>query len=151
MKKDGKAKFIITISLWVILTDQLTKYIIAKSLAVNQSIAVAPFLKISHIHNIGAAFGLFRGLQLLFVAFALLVIIATIYYFDKIPEKDKFLQGAIALILGGAIGNLIDRILWGYVIDFIDFIFWPAFNVADSAITVGAIIFALYLFRSQKK
>jgi len=71
------------------------------------------------------------------------VIAVIIYYFDKIPNKDRFLQFSIALVLGGAIGNLIDRIVLGYVIDFIDLTFWPAFNVADSAITLGVGLFLL--------
>lgn len=151
MKKDGKIKLISSISLLIIVLDQLTKYIISKSLTLNQSIELLPFLKLTLIHNTGAAFGLFRGMQWLSVLFALLVTAIIIYYLNKIPEKDKLLQTSIALILGGAIGNLIDRMLFGYVIDFIDMVFWPAFNIADSAISIGAVLLVISFLRTKKK
>ena len=151
MKKDGKLFLIISVSFFAVLLDQLAKFVLSKNLELHQSIELLPFLKITLIHNTGAAFGLFNGFQLVSILVALIIIIAVIYYFDRIPKKDRLFQTSIALILGGTLGNLIDRLIFRYVIDFIDFGFWPAFNIADSAISIGAILLIVCLFWRNKK
>ena len=148
MKKYGKLKLIGSVSLLIVILDQLTKYLVSKN--ITQSITLLPFLKISYVQNTGVAFGLFKGFQWLSVLFALIVIGIVIHYSDKILKKDKFLQVSIALMLGGAIGNLIDRLFLGYVIDFIDIVFWPAFNIADSAISIGAVLLIIHLLIKEK-
>ncbi len=134
------------ITLLVILFDFLTKKIIETYVEPYEIITVLPFLQIVNIKNTGAAFGMFTGVSnTIFIVISIIAITFIFLYMrktEKMPEKIS-----LSLILGGAAGNLIDRLRIGKVVDFIDFFIgdwhWPAFNVADSALTVG--IF-LYLF-----
>ena len=137
----------------VIMFDQITKAVIQNTVLLYHSIEVIPgFFSITHIHNPGGAFGFMAnkssGLRnLLFLLLSSLAICLIFYFYKKTPQKYSLLSACFALILGGAFGNLIDRIRFGKVVDFLDFYIgnyhWPAFNVADSAITVGI---AIYLF-----
>jgi signal peptidase II len=139
----------------VVLVDQITKFIILKTLPLYYSITVIPdFFDLTHIHNTGGAFGFLSGntsnIQRLAFLLASSAAIGLIFYFyKKTPHTHRFLLSGLALILGGAIGNLIDRIRLGRVVDFLDFyvgnLHWPAFNVADSAVSVGMIIFLFHL------
>jgi signal peptidase II len=138
----------------VVIIDQVTKYLIMQSMRLHESIPIIPNLfSLTYIRNPGAAFGLlagsstafrmvFFGLTSLF-ALALLGVILV-----RLPKKDWIGQLSIAGILGGAIGNLIDRLRFGEVIDFLDFYIesyhWPAFNVADSAISVGVVCLIIH-------
>jgi signal peptidase II len=137
-----------TISVLVIL-DQLTKWIIVKNLPLGQRIYVMPSLNISHIKNRGAAFGVFHDMPSPFRAgfFGLVTLVCfylLLYWLSTTPREDRWQRFSLAMILGGAIGNVIDRVLYGEVTDFIDFYYgnwhFPTFNVADSAITVGVIL-----------
>jgi len=122
--------------------DQLTKLLATKNLILNQSIPIIKgVFHISLIHNRGAAFGILKNQASLFVVTSIFAIIL-IYRSLKKDTKHKLYNVSLGLILAGAIGNLIDRLFCGYVIDFLDFLIWPVFNVADSAITVGAILLA---------
>lgn len=122
--------------------DQLTKFLATKNLILNQSIPIIKgVFHISLIHNRGAAFGILKNQTPLFVVTSIFAIIL-IYRSLKTDTKHKLYSVSLGLILAGAIGNLIDRLFCGYVIDFLDFLIWPVFNVADSAITVGAILLA---------
>jgi len=103
-------------------------------------------LHMTYILNTGAAFGIFKGMNLLLIWISIIIIGAILYNYDKIP-KDTVPQIGFALIIGGAIGNLIDRIFLGHVIDFIDFRIWPAFNIADSAISIGAVLLIIYYWK----
>jgi signal peptidase II len=139
----------------VVLMDQITKAIILKTLPLYHSIAVIPgFFNLTHIHNPGGAFGFLAnqssGLRSFFFLFVSLLAVGLIFYFyKKTPAAYSMLSNGFALILGGAIGNLIDRFRFGKVVDFLDFFIgnthWPAFNVADSAIFVGMAIFIFHL------
>lgn len=133
----------------VFIADRITKYIIIKSLVLGQSIKVIPgILHITPVFNDGAAFGVLRGCSVFFIAFSFVVVAAILLILSR-PLRIDALRGlTLALILGGAAGNLIDRLKFGYVIDFIDFRIWPAFNVADSAISIGA---ALIVFSALTK
>jgi len=104
------------------------------------------FLHLTYIQNTGAGFGILKGSNTILIFISLIIIGAILYYFNKIT-KEKSINLPIALILGGAIGNLIDRIFLGHVIDFMDLRIWPAFNVADSAITIGAIWLIIYFWK----
>jgi signal peptidase II len=131
--------------------DQLTKFVVTKNLLYNQSIPVIKgVFHITLIHNRGAAFGILKNQVPLFI-FASILAIALIYLElknNKPPHKNLWRGGkhrqyysvSLSLILAGAMGNLVDRLFLGYVIDFLDFRIWPVFNVADSAITIGAIL-----------
>ncbi len=134
----------------IVAADQLSKVWIKSILAVGQSLPDTGFPRLTHIKNTGAAFGLFQGQSfaltiVAFVGAAFLLAFAFIIY-RKFPFLDSKLgRSALGLILGGTIGNLIDRLRFGYVTDFIDVGFWPTFNIADSAVVIGTILFALSL------
>jgi signal peptidase II len=137
----------------VIIFDQITKAVIQNTVPLYHSITVIPgFFSITHIHNPGGAFGFMAnkssGLRnLLFLLISSLAICLIFYFYKKTPQKYSLLSACFALILGGALGNLIDRIRFGKVVDFLDCYIgsyhWPAFNVADSAITVGVCIYVI--------
>ena len=139
----------------IVIVDQITKSLILHHLELYRSIPVIPgFFSITHIHNPGGAFGFLAqghsGLrQGLFLLASAAAIVLVIYYFVKTPANLPWLSAGFAMILGGAIGNLIDRLRMGEVVDFIDVyigdVHWPAFNVADSAISVGVVIILFHL------
>ena len=135
----------------VIALDQLSKAAIEAGLRLFDSIVVLPVLEITRLHNTGAAFSFLASAagwqRWLFTALAIIVSTALVLWLKRIDRRATALASAVALILGGALGNLIDRLRLGYVIDFIH-VHWgdhyfPAFNVADSAITVGAALLLL--------
>lgn len=120
--------------------DQLSKFIITRCLLQNQSIPlIKGIFHLTLIHNRGAAFGILRNQVPLFIFTSILAIIL-IYFNLKKNKHRKAYSIALSLILGGALGNLIDRLFFGYVIDFIDLRIWPVFNIADSAITIAAVL-----------
>lgn len=133
----------------VIVADQLTKWLIVSNLDLYDGFRVNAFLNITRLHNTGAAFSFLAdqsGWQRwLFVLLAVGVSIGIMVWLRRLPTSGQsWLAAALALVLGGAVGNVIDRVYHGYVVDFIhvhyESAFFPAFNVADSAITVGAIL-----------
>lgn len=133
--------------------DQLTKLIINRTLLVGESRSIIDgVLSISHVRNTGAAFGLLRGRSGILALAAVVGIVILVGVIVRHPPR---LTGAgAALIAGGAVGNLLDRIVrdWplnGSVVDFVDFRYWPAFNVADSAITVGAVLLVVAGFKER--
>ncbi len=126
---------------FIIILDQLTKIY---SRFINLDLIL---FKINYVQNTGAAFGLLQGYTYFLTLISIIVAVVVIYYMFKV--KNKYVIYGLSFILGGTIGNLIDRIFLGYVRDFIDFGFWPAFNIADSFITIGAIIL-IYLLITKK-
>ena len=130
--------------------DQLSKIWIRTNLAVGQSIPEAGVPRLTHVTNTGSAFGLFQGqtfpLTIVASASAVALLLYAVLFYRRFPLLDNRLAWVgLSLILGGTVGNLIDRLRLGYVTDFIDFGFWPAFNLADSAVVVGVIMFAYSL------
>lgn len=122
--------------------DQITKYIVDFTLQLNQGYTIIEnFFYFTYSHNAGAAWGIFQGKMNLFFMISIVATIAIIYYFMQTESYQKFTRFGLVLVFSGMIGNLVDRILFGYVRDFIDFIIFgydfPIFNVADVAITVG--------------
>lgn len=122
-------------------------------------LVIENFFAITHIRNPGVAFGLFADgpseyKTYLFIGFSLIAIIAILIFFHQTPQENKMVRVALILIFSGAIGNLIDRILYHEVIDFLDFFYgdyhWPAFNVADSCITIGVLLMFVDLIHSGK-
>ncbi len=151
MKKSALITLVPTL---VMVLDFVTKRIIIDKLALYDSISVLPFLNIVYVENTGAAFGMFANLgNNFFIAISVIAIVAILFYMSKIPKGLELFS--ISLIFGGAVGNLIDRILLGKVIDFIDFYVgtwhWPAFNVADSALTVGIILFIIATLNQSRR
>ena len=136
----------------VIVLDQLTKFLVTRSLALYQSVPVIKgVFHLTLTHNRGAAFGIFPGQVLLFIIVSL---VAVFYIYAHLNRSRHPLSVAyrlsLSLILAGAVGNLIDRVFVGYVIDFIDLRVWPVFNVADCAITTGALLLAWHLLRAER-
>ena len=148
----NKYKLAISVSLTIIVVDQITKWVIRTNLPLYTRINVLPFFDITHLRNTGAAFGILRDLPEnlrfpLFVIVLIVAIFAIFLFLKKLTANDRLLIVSLALILGGAIGNSIDRFRFGYVTDFLGFHWfgnlqyqWPPFNVADSAITIGVIL-----------
>jgi signal peptidase II len=149
----------LAISLAVVVLDQLTKFLIESHLAMFESVSVLPVLEITRLHNTGAAFSFLAeeaGWQRwFFTALAVIVSIVLALWLRRIPAQSRVLATAVALILGGAVGNVIDRVRLGHVIDFIyahwDQHYFPAFNVADSAICVGAGLLLLDTWLSSRR
>jgi len=143
------------ISLVVIILDQVTKAVATASLEMWSPVAVMPYFNFMLAHNTGAAFSFLAdsgGWQRWFFSFiAFAVSIAIVVWIKKLKAEEKTMGISLALILGGAVGNLIDRVRFGYVVDFIDVYVgtahWPAFNIADSSIFIGAAIMIVSSFR----
>ena len=140
----------------ILVLDQLTKLLVRTQIALHDSIEIVPgFLNLVHVRNTGAAFGFLNDVdlgykQLLMTTVAVVALLAIGLYAWRVGSRERLARAGLALILGGAGGNLIDRALVGYVVDFVDvywrsYHFW-AFNVADSAITVGACLLILDMF-----
>lgn len=141
----------IWLSLLAIGLDQASKVAIDSSMQLYESIPILPFFNLTYVHNTGAAFSFLSeagGWQRWFFAvLALSISIVLGVWLARLQKHETFLAVALSLVLGGAIGNLIDRVVYGYVIDFIDIYYhvwhWPAFNIADSAITLGVALMFL--------
>jgi len=133
----------------VLLLDQLTKYLVIQLLSPGFSFPFHGFFRFTHVHNSGSAFGILQGLNtpLIFVSFIGIIILVLIYRSQ--PHPSNLLRFSLALLLGGAFGNLVDRMRLGYVTDFIDIGPWPVFNLADASIITGLVILAWVLTRSE--
>lgn len=126
------------IGLLVLFFDQLTKFWVQNSMLPRDSIPLIPgVFHLTYVQNTGAAFGFLRGKTLFFIVVAVLVLGFIIFLAPRLSREKPLLGLVFGLLLGGALGNLIDRIRFGYVIDFLDFRVWPVFNIADMAIVVG--------------
>ncbi len=139
----------------VLLLDQITKAVILKTMPLYYSITVLPgFFSITHIHNPGGAFGFLADQnpdvrRMVFLGVSFLAMCLIFYFYNTTPRTQPTLSTGFALIFGGAAGNLVDRIRFGSVVDFLDVYIgsyhWPAFNVADSSISIGMGIFVFHL------
>jgi signal peptidase II len=136
------------LSLLAVILDQVSKLAIAANMQLFQSIQLIPSFNLTYVHNTGAAFSFLSeagGWQRWFFAgLAMVISVVIAVWMTRLTKQESLLAVALALVLGGAIGNLIDRLAYGYVIDFLDVYYgtwhWPAFNVADSAITLGVML-----------
>ena len=148
------------VSLAVLLFDQWTKGIVTRAFEVHQSqTVIGGLFDLTYVRNSGAAFGLFASVDssvkaIILNSVAVLVFVVVSVYALRSSHKSVRLQMGFALILGGAVGNLLDRVRFGYVVDFLDFSIsghhWPAFNIADSAICVGVGLLFLDMLRSEE-
>jgi signal peptidase II len=160
MEERGKYGLVAAIVVVIIVLDQITKLWVASAMELHESIQVFPWLNLTYVRNTGAAFSMFSGQPAAFrVPFFTIVSLlaggAIMLFIRQTPASQRAVLIASALVLGGAIGNLIDRLVYGEVIDFVDVhwrgMHWPAFNVADSCITVGVILLLLRtLFTSEE-
>lgn len=154
-----KGKIVFSLLVFIILLDQISKFIVDRTMALNHSLPVIQNLfSLTYIRNTGAAFGILAGSDAAFrlpilIVFSLLAIGFIGMMLRRLPESEKGLIMALTFIMGGAIGNLVDRVVYGEVIDFLDFYWsqfhWPAFNFADSFITLGVAITSYYIIRSK--
>lgn len=136
--------FYLLLLIWLVAVDQLTKLLV-RIMAPNVDTGI---FSLHLLTNTGASFSLFQGMNTTFIWISLIVIGGILYYWDKIEEYNKL---AMILILAGILGNFIDRVLLGHVIDFIDFKIWPVFNLADSCITIGILWLLYYEYKAFKK
>lgn len=142
------------LSLVVLSLDQASKLAVASTMRLYESIQIAPFFRLTYVHNTGAAFSFLSeagGWQRwFFAALAFVISIVITAWLARLKKHETLLAVSLALVLGGAVGNLIDRLAYGYVIDFLDVYYqawhWPAFNIADSAITLGVGLMLLESF-----
>jgi len=147
------------ITLFVLIVDRITKYVVLKTLPPYAPVPVTKFFNLSLAYNKGAAFSFLNsasGWQIwLFGAIAFLVSIGLLVWLSRLSLRERWISIALSLILGGALGNLCDRFLYGHVIDFLEFYvgdwYWPAFNIADSAICAGAVMLLLDAVWKRKK
>lgn len=147
------------LSLITLVLDQWSKIAIDGSMRLYESIAIIPYFNLTYVHNTGAAFSFLSeagGWQRWFFAAMALIISAVLsVWLYRLKKHETLLAIALALVLGGAVGNLIDRLAYGYVIDFLDVYYqsyhWPAFNIADSAICIGVFLMLLESFGVGKQ
>jgi signal peptidase II len=146
------------LSLAVIALDQATKFLVGRFFVLYERVEVLPVLDFTLLHNTGAAFSMLAGAsgwqRPFFIGLGLIVSALLLIWMWRSPRGDKLLPVALALILGGALGNVVDRVVHGYVIDFIHAhwgaSYFPAFNIADSAITIGAGLLIVDAFREKR-
>lgn len=148
----------LVIAIVILAADQLTKTIVRGKLAVIGTLEVIKgFFELSYSENTGAAFGTFHDKNSVFIVVSLIAIIFIFIYYNRYKE-NIWMSVSLGFILGGALGNLADRIFFGFVTDFLRFqlwfihsFWWPNFNIADSGVTVGAIMLVIVLFRDSYK
>ena len=144
----------LALSLLAVVLDQASKWAVDSSMQLYQSIPLVPYFNLTYVRNTGAAFSFLSeagGWQRWFFAgLAIVISIVIAVWLARLKQHETLLAVALSLVLGGAIGNLIDRLAYGYVIDFLDVYYqtwhWPAFNIADSAITLGVVLILLESF-----
>jgi len=147
----------LSLSLLVLVLDQLSKLWVVANFDLYESIQLIPQLNFTYVHNTGAAFSFLSSAggwqRWFFVAIALVASISLSVWLTRLKPSERWMAVTLSLILGGAIGNVLDRIAYGYVIDFIDVYYqtwhWPVFNIADCAISVGVLMMLIDTFRPQ--
>ena len=147
------------ITLLILVFDHLTKWIVKARLGPDLSVEIIPgYLRLSYWENSGVAFGLFNEVTsswkpYILAAMAIVAVIVIVIYGMRMPTNRKLLQLSLAVMIGGILGNFVDRLIRGYVVDFIDFhihnsFYWPTFNIADSAITIGIALLLIDTLKS---
>lgn len=147
--KNNKVWFLLAGIIFVL--DRVTKFLTLKFLFAKGSVSLLPFFSLTYVENSGSAFGLFQNANLFLLILSLFVLLLMFIW-----RKDIFVLGNWAkcgyyLIFAGALGNIYDRIFLGYVVDFLDFHFWPVFNIADSSISIGAVLIAISILMEGKR
>lgn len=148
--------FLFLIAGLIIASDQWTKAIVRANLSEYEMWApwdwLMPYARITHVYNTGVAFGMFQGMWQIFAVLAVIVSLAIIYYFPRVPVQDWTLRLAMGMQLGGALGNLIDRLTQqGRVTDFISVGSFPVWNIADASITVGVAVMVLGIWLQERQ
>jgi len=155
--RQGRKQEIIlgTAALLVIVLDQLSKHYVRtylpRGVPWNPIESLSRYVSFTYITNTGAAFGILPAFGTIFTFIAIIAVVAILLYYRRLASESVVTYLALGLQLGGALGNLVDRIRLGYVVDFIDFKVWPVFNVADSSVVVGVALLALSILREPDK
>jgi len=146
------------IAIIVILLDQLTKWLVVKNMELGEKISIwDPYIGLLSHRNRGAAWGMLEGQMWLFYVVTLLVVVGIIYFFQKEGKTNRLFAISLMFLLGGAIGNFIDRIWRKEVVDFVDVLIpvinydFPIFNVADAALTIGVVLIIIHVIAEEKK
>ena len=155
-----KTIFLVVVIVLGVFLDQATKLVIQCWLVPHQTVSVIPgFFNLTHVYNPGGAFGIFSGFsplfrKIFFLAAGIFAAAFILYLYSKTPWQKKWVLASFGMIIAGAIGNVIDRLRYGMVVDFLDVYIgkyhWPAFNVADSMICVGIGIIMIYIIRQKE-
>ncbi|MBL01785.1 MAG: signal peptidase II [Chloroflexi bacterium] len=132
--------YFLILTLFIISLDQISKYIVVQNLVLGESLPNSGFFRLTHAQNTGTAFSLFQNQTDILTIVSFVAIVMIIFIYISIEKPSKYVYLSYGLLFGGAFGNLIDRVRLGYVTDFFDVGFWPIFNIADSAITIGIIL-----------
>lgn len=143
----------------VFVLDQVTKIAVSGSFQMYEKLEITPFFNLTLAHNYGAAFSFLAGeggwQRWFFTIIAVVISAVLVVWLHRLPKSDKWMGICLALVLGGALGNLADRVMYGYVVDFLSFhwqgSYFPAFNVADSGISVGAFMMAVDVIKNPQK
>lgn len=139
----------------IVAVDQWTKYLVRSRLDVGETWSpwswLAPYARVIHWNNTGAAFGMLPSASLVFTIVAILVCIAVLYYFPRVPSAQWPLRAALVLQFAGALGNLIDRLMLGTVTDFISVGTFPVFNVADASISIGVAVLVAGMWLEERR
>lgn len=157
-KLHGRLPYLLLVAGTLVL-DRWTKLLIQSRFNLNESVTVIDgFFNITYVRNTGVAFGIFSSISspaksILLSIFTAIAAVVVIVYSLRSPVRNRLLQVALGFILGGALGNLYDRLAYGYVVDFLEFYagsyHWPSFNVADSAISTGVVLLAIEIIRNE--
>jgi len=147
--------FLICLVTVIVTLDQWTKLLVTHKLAIGEGFSPIAFLgdffTIVHWRNTGAAFGLFQNANVVLLVVSIIIALAVLFYYQVVNPKDWLAKVSLSLIFAGAAGNIIDRIKFGYVIDFLSFGRFPVFNVADSAVTVGVFLMVVHYLVEERK
>jgi signal peptidase II len=145
----------------IVAVDQATKWLVVRRLPLYEDVPlISGLLSLQHVRNSGAVFGLLSGTEIpgkayVFAAMSLCALFALTYYARTIPREERLPRFALSLVIGGAIGNLIDRVRFGYVVDFVKMYWerhvWPNYNVADSAISIGLVLLVVDSLRPRDR
>ena len=152
---------LLTLPLGIVALDQVTKFLVIRKLPLYEDVPlISGLLSLQHVRNPGAVFGFlsatnFPGKPYVFALLSAIALAALTYYARTIPREERLPRFALSLVIGGAIGNLIDRVRFGYVVDFVKMYWenhvWPNYNVADSAISIGLVLLVVDSFRPRDR
>lgn len=150
-----KTRWLFLIAILILILDQVSKYLVRANLAIGETWVpwswLAPYARIIHWTNTGVAFGMFQGNNTLFAILAFIVACVIVFYYPQVPLEDKVLRFALAMQLGGALGNFVDRVFVGEVTDFVSVGNFAVFNVADSCITVGVAVLVIGVWLQDRR
>ena len=142
--------YLVAVALAAVLADQVTKHVVASNLSLDEKLKVVGPFSIHHVQNSGIAFGLFASATVLVIALTAVALGWMLWFFARSGARHPILPAALGLVIGGSLSNLVDRVRLGHVTDFLDFRYWPAFNLADSFIVIGVVILFATLLASDR-